>query len=288
MKKRNPYFGTQFITATISTTLVLVLLGIIALFVLTAHNLSNYVKENINVSVLISDDLNNDQIAKLQTSLEKTRYAKSIEYISKEDALTEQSEAMGTDPSEFLGYNPFTASFEIKVHADYATPDSLNAIVKELKGNTDIVDVVYSKDLIKSVNDNLRKVSIILLIIAALFTYISFALINNTMRLAIFSKRFIIHTMKLVGASWNFIRRPFLTQSLVLGMISSVIADGIIIFGLYWLRRFEPQIDTVIDLQVAIIVTAIVFIFGFIITLMCSLISLNKYLKMSRNELYYM
>lgn len=287
MKKRNPYFGTQFITATISTTLVLVLLGIIALFVLTAHNLSNYVKENINVSVLISDDLDSLQISKMKASLEKACYAKEITYISKEDALIEESEAMGTDPTEFLGYNPFTASFEIKIHAEYANPDSLNTIVKELKGNSDIVDVIYSKDLIKSVNDNLRKVSIILLIIAALFTYISFALINNTMRLAIFSKRFLIHTMKLVGASWNFIRRPFLTQSLVLGILSAVFADGLLLLGLYWLRKFEPQIDTVIDLQVVIIVTSLVFVFGFIITLLCSLVSLNKYLKMQRNDLYY-
>lgn len=287
MKKRNPYFGTQFITATISTTLVLVLLGIIALFVLTAHNLSNYVKENINVSVLISDELDSLQISKMQSELASSKYAKEVVYISKEQALVEESKEMGTDPTEFLGYNPFTASFEIKMNADYANPDSLNAVVKELKGNTNVVDVLYSKDLIKSVNDNLRKVSIILLIIAALFTYISFALINNTMRLAIFSKRFIIHTMKLVGASWNFIRRPFLTQSLVLGILSAVFADGLLLLGLYWLRKFEPQIDTVIDLQAVIIVTGLVFVFGFIITLLCSLVSLNKYLRMGRNELYY-
>ncbi len=287
MKKRSPYFSTQFITATISTTLVLVLLGIIVMFVLTAHNLSNYVKENINVSVLISDELDSLQIKKMESEFAKARYTKSIAYISKDDALKEESEAMGVDPTEFLEENPFTASFEIKVNAEYANPDSLNAVVKELKGNIDIVDVVYSKDLIKSVNDNIRKVSIILLIIAALFTYISFALINNTMRLAIFSKRFIINTMKLVGASWNFIRRPFLAQSFVLGIISALIADGVILFGLHWLKTFEPQIDTVISLQVVIIILAAVMVFGILITFLCSLFSLNKYLKMNTNQLYY-
>jgi cell division transport system permease protein len=150
-----------------------------------------------------------------------------------------------------------------------------------------VVDVIYSKDLIKAVNDNIRKASIILLIIAALFTYISFALINNTVRLTIFSKRFIINTMKLVGASWNFIRRPFLANGFTLGIISAVLADALIIGGLYWLHNFEPQIHAVIDLKVIAIVSASVFLFGLIITFLCTYFSLNKYLKMSSNELYY-
>ena len=286
-KTRTSFLGTQFITATISTTLVLVLLGTIVLFVLTARNLSNYVKENINVSVLISDELGNLQIKKLEKALQQAPYAKSVEYISKEQALEEETKAQGIDPTEFLGMNPYTASFEIKINADYANPDSLGVAVKQLKGNTDIVDVVYSKDLIKSVNDNIRKVSIILLIIAALFTYISFALINNTVRLTIFSKRFIINTMKLVGASWNFIRRPFLTRGFILGIVSAAIADALLIGGLYWLHTFEPQITAVIDLKVILIVSASVFLFGILITFLCTFFSLNKYLRMSSNDLYY-
>ena len=286
-KKRPSFLSTQAITTTISTTLVLVLLGIIVLFVLTAHNLSNYVRENINVSVLISDELDSLQIKKMEHAFKQAPYAKSVEYISKEQALKEEIVAQGVDPTEFIGMNPYTASFEIKINADYANPDSLQAAVKALKGNSDIVDVIYSKDLIKSVNENIRKVSIILLIIAALFTYISFALINNTVRLTIFSKRFIINTMKLVGASWNFIRRPFLTNSFTLGIVSAVIADAFILGGLYWLKSFEPQITSVIDLRAVAIVTAAVFLFGILITFFCTYVSLNKYLKMSSNELYY-
>lgn len=288
-RKHHPlrYFSTQFITATISTTLVLVLLGTIVLFVLTAHNLSNYVKENINVSALISDDLDSLQIKNMQASLQGANYVKEITYISKEQALEEEIKAQGIDPTEFLGTNPYTASFEIKVNADYATPESMDKIVKQLKDNPDVVDVVYSQDLIKSVNKNIRKVSIILLIIAALFTYISFALINNTVRLTIFAKRFLINTMKLVGASWNFIRKPFLIQSLTLGIISAIIADGVIIGGLYWLRNFEPNIDTIIDLNAVLIVSGCVLVFGILITCLCTLFSLNKYLKMRSNELYY-
>ena len=286
-KNRKSFLSTQFITAAISTTLVLVLLGTIVLFVITAQNLSTFVKENINISVLISDEMDSLSIKKMEAALKQSPYAKSVEYISKEEALKEEIIAQGIDPTEFIGMNPYTASFEIKINADHANPDSINAAVKRLKGNSDVVDVIYSKDLIKSVNDNIRKVSIILLIIAALFTYISFALINNTVRLTIFSKRFIINTMKLVGASWGFIRRPFLAQSFTLGIASAIFADGLIIGGLYWLHNFEPQIDAVIDLKAMIIVTAAVFFFGIIITYLCTLFSLNKYLKMSSNELYY-
>ena len=286
-KKRHSFLSTQFITAAISTTLVLVLLGIIVLFVITAQNLSTYVKENINVSVLISDEMDSLQIKSMEKMLKQAPYAKSVEYISKEQALVEEIQAQGIDPTELIGVNLYTASFEVKIHADHANPDSISSAVKKLKGNPNVVDVIYSKDLIKSVNDNIRKVSIILLIIAALFTYISFALINNTVRLTIFSKRFIINTMKLVGASWNFIRRPFLTQSFTLGITSAIIADALIIGGIYWLHNFEPQITAVIDLKAIIIVSAAVFLFGIIITYFCTLFSLNKYLKMSSNELYY-
>ena len=281
-KKRHSFLSTQFITAAISTTLVLVLLGIIVLFVITAQNLSTYVKENINVS-----EMDSLQIKSMEKMLKQAPYAKSVEYISKEQALVEEIQAQGIDPTEFIGVNPYNASFEVKIHADHANPDSISSAVKKLKGNPNVVDVIYSKDLIKSVNDNIRKVSIILLIIAALFTYISFALINNTVRLTIFSKRFIINTMKLVGASWNFIRRPFLTQSFTLGIASAIIADALIIGGIYWLHNFEPQITAVIDLKAIIIVSAAVFLFGIIITYFCTLFSLNKYLKMSSNELYY-
>ncbi len=286
-KKRQSFLSTQFITAAISTTLVLVLLGTIVLFVITARNLSTFVRENINVSVLISDEMDSLQVANMEKALKQAPYAKSVEYISKEDALREEIAAQGIDPTEFIGMNPYTASFEIKINAEHANPDSIGAAVKRLKGNSNVVDVIYSKDLIKSVNDNIRKVSIILLIIAALFTYISFALINNTVRLTIFSKRFIINTMKLVGASWGFIRRPFLAQSFTLGITAAVIADGLIIGGLYWLHTFEPQIGAVIDLKAIAIVSAAVFFFGIVITYLCTLFSLNRYLKMSSNELYY-
>ena len=286
-RKRHSFLSTQFITATISTTLVLVLLGIIVLFVLTAQNLSTFVKENIKISVLINDEMDNAAIQQMENTLKLAPYAKSVEYISKEQALQEEIAAQGVDPTEFIGMNPYTASFEIRINAEHANPDSVSMAVKQLKRDSNVVDVIYSKDLIKSVNDNIRKVSIILLVIAALFTYISFALINNTVRLTIFSKRFIINTMKLVGASWSFIRRPFLLNGFTLGIVSAIIADGCIIGGLYWLHNFEPNIHAVIGLRDIAIVSAAVFLFGIIITFFCTFFSINKYLKMNSRELYY-
>lgn len=279
--------STQFVTALISTSLVLVLLGTIVLFVLTARNLSNYVKENINVTILLNDDISQGEIESLQKSLEEQQYVKSLKYISKERALHEQCVDMGTDPSEFLGYNPFTASFEVKLKSEYANNQSLEKISKQLKATKKVMDVIYQKELMNAVNNNIQKFSIILLIIAALFTYISFALINNTVRLTIFSRRFIINTMKLVGASWGFIRRPFLNQGLLLGVLSAIIADAIIIGFVYWARSFEPEINTVVNMEVMIIVGISVLVFGLLITFLCTYFSLSKYLKMNSNELYH-
>ena len=232
------YFDMQFVTSSISTTLVLLLLGLVVFFVLGAHNLSVYVKENINFSILISDDMKESDILKLQKKLDKEPFVKATEYISKKQALREQTEAMGTDPQEFLGYNPFTASIEVKLHSDYANSDSIAKIEKKIKKNTNIQEVLYQKDLIDAVNDNIRNISLMLLGLAVILTFISFALINNTIRLTIYSKRFLIHTMKLVGASWSFIRRPFLRRNFWIGVLSAVIADAVLWGAAYWLGFF--------------------------------------------------
>lgn len=283
----NRFFSAQFLTSCLSTTLVLVLLGTIVLFVLTAQNLSRYVRENINVSVLVSDNIDSLSILQMKQDLEGKPYTKSVEYISQEQALETLNKEMGTDQSEFLDYNPLTASFEMKMNADFANNDSLTKITHELRQSDKVLDVIYEKELMQSVNSNIRKISIILLIIAAVFTYISFQLINNTVRLTIFSKRFSINTMKLVGASWGFIRRPFLQRAAILGIVSAVIADALIALGVQSLERFEPEIRTVVDNQVLIIVAASVLLFGLLITFLCTYFSLSRYLRMSSNELYH-
>ena len=287
--KRNSvsYFDMQFITSSISTTLVLLLLGLVVFFVLGAHNLSVYVKENINFSILISDDMKESDILKLQKKLDKEPFVKETEYISKKQALREQTEATGTDPQEFLGYNPFTASIEIKLHSDYANSDSIAKIEKKIKRNTNIQEVLYQKDLIDAVNDNIRNISLMLLGLAVILTFISFALINNTIRLTIYSKRFLIHTMKLVGASWSFIRRPFLRRNFWIGVLSAVIADAVLWGAAYWLVSYEPELIRVITPEVMLLVSVAVLVFGVLITWLCALLSINKYLRMKASTLYY-
>ena len=286
-KRPNSFFNMQFITSSISTTLVLLLLGIVVFFVLSANNLSTFVRENIGISVLVSDDMKEPEVLKFQKTLNEKSYVKESVYISKEQALKEQTEAMGTDPAEFLGYNPFTASIEIKLNAQYANSDSIAWIEKEILTNKKVMEVSYPQNLIDSVNRNIQKVSIFLLGLAALLTLISFALINNTIRLAIYSKRFLIHTMKLVGASWSFIRRPFLVRNVWIGILAGIMADAILLGMAYMLVKYEPQLIEIITPNTLLVVMTSVFVFGLVITSLCAYISINKYLRMKASALYY-
>ena len=285
--KSKSLFDMQFITSSISTTLVLLLLGLVVFFVLTAHNMSVYVRENISFSVLISDDMKEADILKLQKKLNQEPFVKQSEYISKKQALKEQTEAMGTDPEEFLGYNPFTASLEIKLHSDYANSDSIAKIEKMIKKNSNIQDVLYRKELIDAVNENIRNISLVLLALAVVLTFISFALINNMIRLAIYSKRFLIHTMKLVGASWSFIRGPFLRKNVWSGVLAGMLANAILMGTAYWAVTYEQELIQVITPEVMLIVCGSVLVFGIVITWLCAYISMNKYLRMKANTLYY-
>ena len=276
----------QFITAGISTTMVLFLLGLVVFFVLTANNLSVYIRENIAFSAILDDGIKETSIIKLQESLNKKGYVKQTVYISKDQALKEQIEAMGTDPSEFLGHNPFNASIEIKLNAGYTHPDSIKWIEKELMENKGILEVSYPQNLLDSVNRNLQKISAFLLGLAILLSLISFSLINNTIRLTIYSKRFLIHTMKLVGASWGFIRRPFITRNLWIGILSGAVANAILTASAYTAVKYEPELLAIVSPESIMIVAAAVMVFGMIITTFCAYISINKYLRMKISELY--
>lgn len=287
-RKSRSFFNMQFITASISTMLVLLLLGLVVFFVLTANNLSVYVRENIAVLVQLSDDMPERDILQYQKRLNEAPYVKETTYISKVQALREQTESMGTDPAEFIGHNPFNASIEIKLNSAYANSDSIQWIQDELLSNKNILEVNYPQELMDSVNRNLRKISLVLLGLAGLLTLISFALINNTIRLTIYSKRFLIHTMKLVGASWSFIRRPFLWQNIRIGIFAAILADALLTGMSYFLIRYEPDLLTVITPTVVLIMDGAVFIFGVIITTLCAWISINKFLRMKAGELYYM
>ncbi|NPD91869.1 cell division protein FtsX [Xylanibacter muris] len=278
--------GLQMITLCISTTMVLILLGIVVFSVLMARNLSAYVKENLTVTVMLSDTMTVNKTNKLCRSLYKRPYTRHIDYISKKQAQKEQAEAMGSDPSEFLGFNPFSATFEIQLKSDYANCDSLKWISSELRKIPDVTDVAYQEDLMDKVNDNLNKLNIILLVLAVLLTCVSFSLINNTVRLSIYSRRFAIHTMKLVGASWGFIRRPFIRNAVGVGVVAAFLACVVLGAGIYVLVGYEPNMLMVVTWEELAVTGASVFAFGIVITLLCSYFSVNRFLKMKAGDLY--
>ncbi len=276
----------QGVTMCISTAMVLVLVGVVVFSVLTAHNLSEYVKENFVITMTLEDDMTKPETQQLTKSLHAKRYIRNIEFISKEQALKEQTEAMGTDPTEFIGANPFMASIELHLVADYANSDSLRWIQKEIMKFPKISEITYQRDLMDSVNSNLRKTNIVLLVLAFLLTCISFTLINNTVRLGVYARRFNIHTMKLVGASWGFIRWPFVRNGLGVGILSAIIADAILAGCIYVMFTYEPNMLTIVTWEVLIITGSVVIIFGILLTWICTHVSVNRFLKMKASQLY--
>ena len=262
--------GVQLMTLCISTSMVLVLLGLVVFSVQTSRNLSHWVKENLTVTVVLNDEVSVGDAKRFQQDLVRRPFSKDVLYISREQALKEQTDAMGSDPSEFLGMNPFPATLELQLHSDYA----------------EVTDVAYQVDLMDSVNRNLAKLNILLLVLAVLLTFISFSLINNTVRLSVYSRRFLIHTMKLVGASWGFIRRPFMRQGALVGVIAALIAIIVLGGGIYALYYYEPNILAIITWRELVITALAVLVFGLVITLTCSYISVNRFLRMPAGELY--
>ena len=288
-KKRNKTrvrHGLQGVTLCISTALVLILLGMVVFSVLSARNLSAYVKENLTVTMMLGEDITDPEARRLCDELRSKPYINRITYISKEQALKEQTEAMGTDPSEFLGMNPFVASIELQLEAQYANTDSLKWISKNIKSDKRVTDITYPQDLMDSVNRNLNKINLVLLVLAVLLTCVSFSLINNTVKLGMYARRFTIHTMKLVGASWGFIRRPFLRKSIGIGVLAAVLADGVLAGGVYVLYTYEPGVMTVVTWPVLAVTGGAVFLFGVLITLLCAYFSVNKFLRMKAGDLY--
>lgn len=286
MKKGKVSLGLQWLTTGVSTTLVLILLGAVLFFLLFAHKLSDSVKEDLTVSVLISDATEQQELDRFRKTLSETPFIKSIQYISKEKALQEQIEAMGNDPSEFLGANPFTASLELQMKSEYSNSDSLMWISTFLKQQPCVEDVIYQKELVDAINKNIHRLSYLLLAVAALLLLISFALINNTVRLSLHAGRFVIRTMKLVGASRGFIRQPFMKRSFSLGLLSAIFANGILYGGIHVVVRYDAGLTAYIDNTMLVCVGGAVLLLGLSLTLLCTYFSVNKYLRMKACDVY--
>ena len=287
-KRRNTSPGHwQWFTSCVSTTLVLLLRGLVVLFGLTAHELSRNVRENLTVTLLLDDDLDSLDARAFQQQMDELPFAHQTTLITAEQALTEETERMGTDPTEFLaGENPYTASIEMNLEAEYACTDSLLWISKQLREMWQISDVVYQRDLVDSLNHRLRQATVVLAVLAVLLMIISIVLINNTVRLSVYARRFTIHTMRLVGASWSFIQRPFLTRSLSIGLTAAVLASALLLGGVYWLRFHDDYAATIVTTQTIIIMVITVFVAALLLTLVCTWLSVNHFLHMKENEMY--
>ena len=266
--------------------MVLILLGMVVFFVLSARNLSAHMKENLTVTVMLKDSVSVNDAHLFCRDLYHRPYSRNIDYISKEQAKEDQIKELGSDPTEFLGFNPFPATLEIQLKADYANRDSLKWIAKEIRKDRRVSDLAYMEDLMNKVNVNLSRISIILLVLAVLLTFVSFSLISNTVRLSVYANRFVIHTMKLVGASWGFIRRPFLNQAMMIGVIAAILAIGILGAGVYGLYLTQPGVLDIVTWEVLVITAAAVLLFGIIITALCAWLAVNRFLRMRAHELY--
>lgn len=285
-KKPNNSRSFQTITLVFSTSLVLILIGLVVTFVLSAHNLSNYVKENLSITLYLNKELPDAQGQSFANEVRKKNYIASVDFISKEQVSMEQEKELGADPEDFIGANPFSAEVDIRLDAEYANNDSIEWIASQLEKDERVQEVTYQENLIEEVNKMVNKINLSLLILAAVLTVISFSLINNTVRLGVYARRFAIRTMKLVGASWSFIRWPFLKNALGVGFISSIIACLVLGAAFSVLTAREPEILNVLTMDVLLITAAAIFIFGMLITFCCSYFSVNKFLKMTAGDLY--
>lgn len=280
-------FKIQTFSVYISTTLVLLLFGVMCMLFVTARSLSDHVRQNLTVSVVMSGKAKEADILKTKQRLEKKRYITNVSYISKEQVLEEQKRELGTDPVEFLGYNPYEASLELSMKPEYANTDSLEKIGKELQAIKDVSEVIYHKELIETINSNIHKISAVMLVFLGLLTLISWSLIGNMVRLSIYSQRFLLHTMKLVGATWGFIRRPFVLHNLYIGMLSGIMANIILGFGVYLFIQKEPGATSIFSAENLTAVGCAVMLFGVIITVLCAYTSVNRFLRMRGNDLYF-
>ncbi len=278
---------SSYLSSIISNSLVLFMLGVVMLLVFNAKKLSDYVKENIGFSVILHDDIRDVEANFLRKTLDASPYVRTTEYISKEVAAAELQKELGDDFIGFLGYNPLSSSIEVKLKANYANPDSIRKIEDELMAQRPVKEVFYQKSLVNLVNENVSRISAILLIFSGLLFFVALVLINNTIRLSVYSKRFIISTMKLIGATWGFIRTPFLLKSISHGIYASVLAIGLLCGIIYIVQGEFYELVNFGQVELLSVVFGLVMLLGVIINLISTFFAVNKFLNVKTDDLYY-
>ncbi|HPF50938.1 MAG TPA: permease-like cell division protein FtsX [Draconibacterium sp.] len=289
MKKtqKRKRFLNSWITALVSISLVLLLLGMLSLVLINAQHLSSYVREQIGLTLVLKDNVKEVEVIRLQKVLNVGNYVKSTRYINKETAAKELTEELGEDFTGFLGYNPLFASLDVKLNAEYTQSDSLKMLQQKFLDFPQVSEVYYQKNLISLINENVKKISLVLIVVSILLLFIFFGLINNTIRMLIYSQRFTINTMLMVGATKNYIRKPFLQRSLWLGTSGALIADSLLITGIYTYKKELSGLISINDLQIVLLVGGIVFTLGILISFISTWLAVNKFLRLKFDELFY-
>ena len=293
IKNTVSFFNSHFISV-ISISLVLYLVGLILIITFLGNELPRHVKENIAISVVLTEDLPDDFIMNMQDELARQPFVKSTEYISKEQALFEWKQKWSDNwddiPEAFLGFNPFRASIEVKLKSEYTHPDSLLLIEERLSSQASITDVRYVIDIIQDFNQNIRHIGFVLLILLFVMITISFVLINNTIRLLIYSKRFIIYTMRLVGATSSFIQRPFIRHNLVSGLISGILAIILLTGSFYYVKDYVNEfmnLEDILNRETMALIYVTVLASGIILSVVAAYFAVNRYLHMSHRKMFY-
>jgi len=285
-KLERSFFGSYF-TTTLSISMILFLFGLLGLLLINAQKLSDFMKENIGVTLILKDGAKEADVMKLQKTLEATDYIKSTKFVGKERAAAELKNELGEDFVDFLGFNPLLSSIDVTVYAGYANPDSLAVLERKMLSHPQVQEVYYQRNLVKQLNSNVKKISVILLAMSLLMSIIFAALINNTIRLSIYSKRFLINTMQLVGATRAFIRRPFIAKSALYGIYGGLIACSmfLLLFFLY-----QKELKSFIDFQnmtALVLLGGGIFLMGIFMTLISTYLAVNKFLRMKFDQLFY-
>lgn len=277
----------SYLSSVISISLVLLLVGIASLLLVNARSVSDYFKENMQVSVMMKQNVSEDSARDFQKRLDRMRFIRSSEYISKEQGEREMAELLGDDFLSVFETSPIPVSIEVTLNADYVSADSLEMVKNEISRSPLVDEVVYQRSLVDTLNANLSRISVIIGIFIVLLLFISFVLINNTVRLNVYARRFTVHTMRLVGATKSFIRGPFLVQSVFQGLFSAFIAIIVLVAILFVIRKEFLQLFSVFRLELLLLVMGIVLASGVLICFVSTWLVVGKLVSLKKDELYY-
>ena len=278
---------TSYFSVIVSITLVLFLLGFFGFLVFSTKKLANHFKEQVTVTILIKDEAKSADIAQLQKTLSVASFVKSLRFISKDEAAETFSKDIGEDFVSFIGTNPLQNVIDLSLKADYAEPDRMAEIKRELEQNSFVSEVVYDQSLVALIHENVNRIGLITLVFSALFTFVSVLLINASIRLSIYSKRFIIKTMQLVGATRSFIRRPFIRTNVRLGILSAFLAILLFYGALLAIVKSYPEFSILLDNTILCIVFIGILAMGILISWLSTYFSTQRFLNLNTNDLYY-